>query len=83
MANVLWVEQPVGTGYSQGTPSINVRFSLISITVPRLNHLQNEDELSAQLVGFIQQFLDVFQELKGIKLYLTGESVCYPSKLSK
>jgi len=36
---------------------------------------QNEDELAAQLVGFFQQFLEVFNELKGKKLYLTGESV--------
>jgi len=57
LSSVLWVEQPVGTGYSQGTPNI-----------------KNEDELAAQLVGFMQQFLEVFKELKGKKLYLTGES---------
>ncbi|KAG1740196.1 Alpha/Beta hydrolase protein [Suillus paluster] len=57
LSSVLWVEQPVGTGFSQGTPNI-----------------QNEDDLAAQLVGFMQQFLEVFSELKGKKLYLTGES---------
>ncbi|KAH7921991.1 alpha/beta-hydrolase [Leucogyrophana mollusca] len=57
LSSVLWVEQPVGTGFSQGTPNI-----------------QNEDELAEQLVGFMQQFLEVFSELKGKKLYLTGES---------
>ncbi|KAG0697100.1 Alpha/Beta hydrolase protein [Suillus ampliporus] len=57
LSSVLWVEQPVGTGFSQGTPNI-----------------QNEDDLAAQLVGFMQQFLEVFAELKGKKLYLTGES---------
>jgi carboxypeptidase D len=36
---------------------------------------QNETELAAQLVGFMQQFLNVFAELKGKKFYLTGESV--------
>ncbi|KAG0692282.1 Alpha/Beta hydrolase protein [Suillus ampliporus] len=56
LSSVLWVEQPVGTGFSQGTPNI-----------------QNEDDLAAQLVGFMQQFLEVFSELKGKKLYLTGE----------
>jgi len=61
LSSVLWVEQPVGTGFSQGTPNI-----------------QNEDDLAAQLVGFMQQFLDVFSELKGKKLYLTGESVSIP-----
>ncbi|KAI0055876.1 alpha/beta-hydrolase [Artomyces pyxidatus] len=57
LANVLWIEQPVGTGFSQGTPNVT-----------------NENELAAQLVGFLQQFLNVFSELKGKKLYLTGES---------
>ncbi|KAG1740198.1 Alpha/Beta hydrolase protein [Suillus paluster] len=57
LSSVLWVEQPVGTGFSQGIPNI-----------------QNEDDLAAQLVGFMQQFLEVFSELKGKKLYLTGES---------
>ena len=61
LSSVLWVEQPVGTGFSQGTPNI-----------------RNEDDLAAQLVGFMQQFLDVFSELKGKKLYLTGESVSIP-----
>ncbi|KAF8905762.1 Alpha/Beta hydrolase protein [Gymnopilus junonius] len=57
LSSVLWVEQPVGTGFSQGKPNIN-----------------NEDDLAAQLVGFLQQFLIVFPEMKTKKLYLTGES---------
>ncbi|PFH45326.1 hypothetical protein AMATHDRAFT_71834 [Amanita thiersii Skay4041] len=57
LSSVLWVEQPVGTGFSQGKPNI-----------------QNEDDLAAQLVGFLQQFLEVFSELKNKKFYLTGES---------
>ncbi|KAF9530918.1 alpha/beta-hydrolase [Crepidotus variabilis] len=57
LSSMLWVEQPVGTGFSQGTPNIT-----------------NEDQLAAQLVGFLQQFLEVFKELKGKNLYLTGES---------
>ncbi|CAD6567715.1 MAG: hypothetical protein CYPHOPRED_002019 [Cyphobasidiales sp. Tagirdzhanova-0007] len=57
LAHVLWVEQPVGTGFSQGVPNIT-----------------NDDELAEQLVGFFNQFLDVFAELKGKNLYLTGES---------
>jgi hypothetical protein len=36
---------------------------------------QNETQLAAELVGFMQQFLNVFAELKGKKFYLTGESV--------
>ncbi|KAG1897571.1 Alpha/Beta hydrolase protein [Suillus fuscotomentosus] len=57
LSSVLWVEQPVGTGFSQGIPDA-----------------QNEDDVAAQVVGFMQQFLEVFSELKGKKLYLSGES---------
>ncbi|OBZ66575.1 Carboxypeptidase cpdS [Grifola frondosa] len=57
LSSILFVEQPVGTGFSLGKPNIT-----------------NEDQLAAQLVGFMQQFLDVFSELKGKNLYLTGES---------
>ncbi|KAF8164723.1 alpha/beta-hydrolase [Crassisporium funariophilum] len=57
LSSVLWVEQPVGTGFSQGTPNI-----------------KNEDDLAAQLAGFLVQFLEVFPEMKKKKLYLTGES---------
>ena len=55
---MLWVEQPVGAGYSQGIPNA-----------------ADENDVAAQLVGFFQQFLEVFCELKGKKFYLTGESV--------
>lgn len=57
LANVVWVEQPVGTGFSQGTPNIT-----------------NDDELAAQVVGFLEQFLDTFEELKGSDFWLSGES---------
>ncbi|KAF9449019.1 alpha/beta-hydrolase [Macrolepiota fuliginosa MF-IS2] len=57
ISSVLWVEQPVGTGFSQGKPDI-----------------RNEDDLAAELVGFLQQFLEVFSELNTKKLYLSGES---------
>ena len=32
-------------------------------------------QLAAELVGFMQQFLNVYAELKGKKFYLAGESV--------
>ncbi|KAH8833996.1 alpha/beta-hydrolase [Flagelloscypha sp. PMI_526] len=57
LSSVLWVEQPVGTGFSQGEPNI-----------------KDENDLAEQLVGFLNQFLEVFGELNGKKLYLTGES---------
>ncbi|KAG6920015.1 hypothetical protein DXG01_010083 [Tephrocybe rancida] len=37
-------------------------------------NITNDDELAAQLTGFLGQFLEVFSELKGNNLYLTGES---------
>ncbi|KAJ7928492.1 alpha/beta-hydrolase [Mycena leptocephala] len=58
LSHVLWVEQPVGTGFSQGTPNIT-----------------NDDQLAAELMGFFEQFLRVFPELKGNNLWLSGESV--------
>ncbi|KAF8512401.1 alpha/beta-hydrolase [Gautieria morchelliformis] len=57
LSHVLWVEQPVGTGFSQGEPNIS-----------------NDDELAAQVMGFLEQFLDVFSELKGKNFYVSGES---------
>ncbi|KAH8999463.1 alpha/beta-hydrolase [Lactarius akahatsu] len=57
LSSVLYVEQPVGTGYSQGTPDA-----------------KNENDVAAQLVGFLQQFLEIFSELKGKKFYFSGES---------
>ncbi|KAF5370183.1 hypothetical protein D9757_010630 [Collybiopsis confluens] len=66
LSSVLWVEQPVGTGFSQGTPNITSPSPPFSI--------QNEDDLAEQLVGFFNQFLDIFSELKGKNFWLTGES---------
>ncbi|KAF7331480.1 Carboxypeptidase [Mycena kentingensis (nom. inval.)] len=57
LSSMIWIEQPVGTGFSQGTPNI-----------------RNEDDLAAQLVGFLEQFLTIFSELKGKNLYISGES---------
>ena len=58
LSTIIYIDQPVGAGFSQGTPSI-----------------KNEEDLSAQLAGFLEQFLDVFEELKGKKFYISGESV--------
>ncbi|TFY65947.1 hypothetical protein EVG20_g5147 [Dentipellis fragilis] len=58
LSNVVWVDQPVGAGFSQGEPNIS-----------------NDDELAAQVVGFLQQFLEVFSELKGSNFWLSGESI--------
>ncbi|KAI0072849.1 alpha/beta-hydrolase [Panus rudis PR-1116 ss-1] len=57
LANVVWVEQPVGTGFSRGQPNI-----------------MNDDELAEQVAGFLGQFLETFDELKGSNFYVSGES---------
>jgi len=57
LSHMIWVEQPVGTGFSQGTPNIT-----------------NDFQLADQVYGFFQQFLEVFSELKGLDLWLSGES---------
>ena len=38
-------------------------------------NVMNEDNVAAQLVGFLQQFLETFRKLKGKQLCLSGESV--------
>lgn len=37
-------------------------------------NITNDDELAAQAVGFLNEFLNVFTELKGKNFYITGES---------
>ncbi|KZS90898.1 alpha/beta-hydrolase [Sistotremastrum niveocremeum HHB9708] len=57
LSSLLYVEQPVGTGFSLGTPTA-----------------LNENDVASQLVGFFTQFLNIFEELKGKKFWLSGES---------
>lgn len=79
---MLWVEQPVGTGFSQGAPLVQVCVASLCISAFLLYDTgQNQVELAEELVGFMQQFLEVFSELKGNKLYLTGESVSHYNTL--
>ena len=77
LSSILFVEQPVGTGFSQGTPDVTVRAqrNVWDCQLMWLVCRQNEDQVAAEVVGFMQQFLDVFKELQGKKLYVTGESV--------
>lgn len=58
LTNVVWIEQPAGTGFSQkrGTPSAT-----------------NELEVAAQFLGFWKNFVDTFG-LHNRKIYITGES---------
>jgi carboxypeptidase D len=58
LTNVVWIEQPAGTGFSQvgSTPLAT-----------------NELEVAAQFLGFWKNFVDTFG-LQGRKVYITGES---------
>ncbi|KAH9936848.1 alpha/beta-hydrolase [Epithele typhae] len=57
LSSMIYLEQPVGTGFSQGKPNAT-----------------NENDIAAQIVGFLQQFLDVFSEIQGKNFYVSGES---------
>ncbi|KAI3616877.1 carboxypeptidase cpds [Moniliophthora roreri] len=74
LSSVLWVEQPVGTGFTQGVANIRVCLSYFRYANPSEVERQNGDDLAEQLVGFFNEFLKIFPELKGKNLYLTGES---------
>ena len=59
LTDVVWVEQPQGTG-----------FSSVKATPPPP---ENEDEVAAQFLGFWKNLVDTF-ELGGKKVYIAGES---------
>lgn len=59
------IDQPVGAGFSPGTPTAN-----------------STEELAPQFLGFWKNFIDTF-DLKGSKVYLTGESYAGVSYLSR
>ena len=58
LTNVVWIEQPAGTGFSpkKSTPAAT-----------------NEIEVAAQFLGFWKNFVDTFN-LHNKKIYITGES---------
>ncbi|KAK5108688.1 hypothetical protein LTR62_008093 [Meristemomyces frigidus] len=58
LTNVVWVEQPAGTGFSQQNGD-----------APATNEL----EVAAQFLGFWKNFVDTFG-LQNRKIYITGES---------
>ena len=58
-ANLLYVDQPVGTGFSHST---------------LLDHPTNELEIAEDMYMFMSKFLDKYPQLKGKDFYITGES---------
>ncbi|KAF7333425.1 Carboxypeptidase [Mycena venus] len=70
-----------GVGTAKPVPNVNSWTNLSSVLwveqpvgTGGTPNITDEDDLSVQLIGFLQQFLEVFSELKGKKLYLSGES---------
>ena len=63
LTNVVWVEQPAGTGFSSfgDTPQAT-----------------NEIEVADQFLGFWKNFVETFA-LQGRKVYITGESYGKPA----
>jgi len=55
--SMLYVEHPIGTGYSVGTPTAT-----------------NQTDVSRDLFGFFNQWLQVFPEMGGKNFWLSGES---------
>lgn len=58
LSNVIYVEQPRGTGFSPLKGNATIR---------------NEDELSKEFMGFWKNFIELFS-MQGYKIYITGES---------
>jgi cathepsin A (carboxypeptidase C) len=58
-ANLIYVDQPVGTGFSHSS-------------LPHLN--TNEEEISENMAQFLIKFLEKYPQLQGKDFYITGES---------
>ncbi|KAH9951151.1 alpha/beta-hydrolase [Amylocystis lapponica] len=59
LADYIWIDQPVGTGWS---------------TADQAGFVQDEDQMGADFMGFLENLVKVFPSLKTRPLYLTGES---------
>lgn len=57
---MVWVDQPIGTGFSPAAPG-----------APAL--INSEADVAKQFMGFWKNFINTF-DMKGRKVYLTGES---------
>ncbi|XP_073274147.1 serine carboxypeptidase-like [Primulina huaijiensis] len=59
-SNLLYVDQPIGTGFSYSSDPADIR--------------HDEEGVSNDLYDFLQEFFKVHPELTGNKFFLTGES---------
>lgn len=60
-ANLLYIDQPLGTGFSN--PDL-----------PYADLPKNQQEVASQMVEFLQKFIEIFPEFKNRAVYLAGES---------
>ncbi|OBZ74243.1 Serine carboxypeptidase-like 21 [Grifola frondosa] len=59
VADYVWIDQPVGTGWS---------------TADETGFVHDEDEMGTDFMGFLENLVKVFPSLKTRPLHLTGES---------
>ncbi|KAL4065995.1 Alpha/Beta hydrolase protein [Scleroderma citrinum] len=59
VADYVWIDQPVGTGFS---------------TADSEGYVFDEDQMASDFMGFLENFVKVFPQLAKRPLYLTGES---------
>ncbi|KIM53428.1 hypothetical protein SCLCIDRAFT_1222826 [Scleroderma citrinum Foug A] len=59
VADYVWIDQPVGTGFS---------------TCDSEGYVFDEDQMAGDFMGFLENFVKVFPQLAKRPLYLTGES---------
>lgn len=57
LSHVVWVESPIGVGFTKGKPDIQGMYGQ-----------------AREFYGFLEQFYETFAELKGKRLWITGES---------
>jgi carboxypeptidase D len=60
LTNMVWIDQPIGTGFSPAAPGAPAK-------------IMNETQVAAQFAAFWKNFVDTF-DLTGHKVYITGES---------
>ncbi|KAK5121456.1 hypothetical protein LTR85_005289 [Meristemomyces frigidus] len=60
LTNMVWVDQPIGTGFSPAAPGAPAK-------------IKNEKDVAEDFMGFWKNFMETF-DLTGRKVYITGES---------
>ncbi|THH00602.1 hypothetical protein EW026_g1946 [Hermanssonia centrifuga] len=78
LADYIWVDQPVGTGFStcdeQGFGMLPLAISAYSFGTDLASTVADEDQMGEDFFGFLNNLVKVFPSLKTRPLHLTGES---------